>query len=175
MKKYISLFALPLFLVVFSSVISTKVKYAEADVPQSCPEGSQRLTFADGSGANANIGPAGVFNNQQNIDQGIRENIIRWGNANGWKREMLNEQLLLLPILKAYAFDMSTAAGLAEVVKGEGGGGPFCYNPQNSSIYEALSNQNCSVRFPGTQFAGFRVVELQPTYMCGTPSPWTDG
>lgn len=51
MKKYISLFALPLFLVGFSFTISTKTEHAQADVPinTSCPVGSMRLEYGDGS------------------------------------------------------------------------------------------------------------------------------
>jgi hypothetical protein len=68
-----------------------------------------------------------------------------------------------------------TAAGLAELVKQEGGGGPFCFRQEGGIIYEALSDQNCGARFPGTQFAGFKIEVVYPTYACGVPAPWTDG
>lgn len=179
MKKYISLFALPLFLVVFSSVISTKVKYAEADVPapQNCPEGSQKLTYADGSVADAYVGQTVIDPNvpAAGIDQNMFEGVQKWKRVNGYKKNCAACNIPLLPVTKAYAINIYTAAGLSEIVKMEGGGGPYCYNAATGSVYEALSNQNCASRYPGTMFSGFRVVLVQQNYMCGVPSPWTDG
>jgi hypothetical protein len=50
MKKYINLFALPVLLVASSFVVSTRIERVAADVPtESCPTGSMRLVYGDGS------------------------------------------------------------------------------------------------------------------------------
>lgn len=157
------------------------LKSVQADVPIQtvCSNGAMQLTYADGSVANAYLNTSGVIppgplppGANRNVDRAVDE----WGRINGWQgRGCENCQIPFKFTETAYAQSVYTVADLAEIVKKEGGGGPFCYNAGNSSVFEALSNQECPSRFPGTEFAGFRVDSVHETYMCGVPAPWTDG
>lgn len=195
-KKIVQTIFVSAMFIFVSLIISQKTEVAKADVPEAtCPAGSMRLSYADGSTSPYSSGPSGgggaapadpwanpppapvdpAINWDDYLDQKI---IDRY---NRLQQKGVNLQFKLPNVIeKAYAqyslpANWQTQAGpLAYVVYQEQGGGPFCKPANQNSIYAGLMDNSCTSQ-PGTQLAGFQIVAIYTNFACGVPSPVTDG
>jgi hypothetical protein len=146
---------------------------------------------------NPNPAPAPNIDWDSYLDDGVINEYNRNGN---WRNNRnVNEQLNFnLPLSKAYAqwdedgggggapgsgpacaqwsqyTNSNNVAHLACIVMQEQGGGPFCLNSTNNTIFNGLMDNTCR-QHPGTSLAGFRIVATFTNYACGVASPVTDG